>query len=138
MSPLDTTLSASLIPHPSHLGLRIRDRPRRQKLLHHRRMPLHRSQMQRRASILRRAAALRQAHPLSALVRAPQPRTRDSRYFQTSQGNEKEVERDNSLPAKSTMPRTAGFGLADVRRDGNSVGGFLSIPESNKNKEECA
>ena len=46
-------------PLPTHLGLRIRDRPRRQKLLNHRRMPFHRSQTQRRVSILRRAASLR-------------------------------------------------------------------------------
>ena len=34
------------------------------------------------------------------------------------------------------MPRKAGFGWADFRRDGNSVGGFLSIPESYEDKEE--
>ena len=81
VSSLDSTLSASLTPRPPHLGLRIGDRPRRQKLLHHRRMPVHRSPMQRRVSILRRAAAIRQAPPHAAQVRAPQPRTRDCLLF---------------------------------------------------------
>ena len=125
-------------PLPTHLVLRICDRPRRQKLLHHRRMPVHRSHMQRRVSILMRSAALRQVTPLAAQVRAPNPPTRDSLYLQTSKGKEKEVEQDNSLPAKTTMPRKAGLGLAHFRRDGNSVGEFLSIPESNQDKQEGA
>jgi len=73
VSPLDPTLPAFLMPDPPHLGLRICDRPRCQKLLHHRRMPFQRSKMQRRVSILRRAAALNQAHQVSAQVNAPPP-----------------------------------------------------------------
>ena len=59
-------------------------------------------------------------------------------HFKTSKEKEKEVEQDNSLPAKNTMPRKAGFGLADFCRDDNSFGEFLSIPVSNKDKEEGA
>ena len=83
-------------------------------------------------------ARQRSDNPLAAQVRAPQPRTHDSMHCQTSKDKEKEVEQVNSLPAKSTMPRKSGLGTADFRRDGNSVGGFLSIPESNNDKEEGA
>ena len=60
-------------PPPSNLVRRVHGRPRRQKLLHHRRMTFDRSVMQRRPSILRCAAALRQATPLSSPARAPPP-----------------------------------------------------------------
>jgi hypothetical protein len=59
--------------YPPHPILRVLGRPRRQKLLHQRRMAFFRSQMQRRASSLRRAASLRQDIPLFAQVRAPPP-----------------------------------------------------------------
>jgi len=73
VSPLDPTLNVFLIPDPPHLGLRICDRPRCQKLLHHRRMPFQRSNMQRRVCILRRAAGPNQAHQVSAQVIAAPP-----------------------------------------------------------------
>ena len=63
-------LSSSL--PPDHV-LRLLLRPRRQKLLRHRRMTAPRCEMQRRVSTLRRGAAVRQAPPLSAQVRAPPP-----------------------------------------------------------------
>jgi hypothetical protein len=84
---------------PTHLGLRIRDCPRRQKLLHHRRMPVPRSQMQRRGSILRRAAGLNQAHPVSAQVNAFPPTPVTLSVIKPRQGKT-EMERNNSLPAK--------------------------------------
>jgi len=66
-SPMRTPLSPDLV-------LCVRDRPRRQKLLHNRRITSVRSEMQRRTSILRRAAELRQAPPLSsAQVRSLAP-----------------------------------------------------------------
>ena len=107
VSLLDTTLSASLIPRPSHLGLRIRDRPRRQKLLHHRRIPCRRSPMQRRAVILRRASALCQAHPLSAHEIAPPP-TPLTRCITKPRQGQTAMERDNSLAAKSRCPEKLG------------------------------
>jgi len=60
-------------PLPPHPVLRLLLRPRRQKLLHHRRMTILRSIVQRRLSILRRVAAVRQAPPLSSQVRAAPP-----------------------------------------------------------------
>ena len=98
-SPLDPALSTTLIPRPPDLGLRIRDRPRRHKLLRHRRMPVPRSPMQRRESILRRAAALCQAHSLSAQVRSAPP-TPVTLCITKPRKGETSDERDNSLPAK--------------------------------------
>ena len=66
----------SLTPRPPHPSRRILDRACRQKLLHHRRMPLPRSAMQWRFSILRRAAGLSQARPLSARLRRETKRPR--------------------------------------------------------------
>ena len=60
-------------PLAPHIVLRLRARPRRQKLLHHPNMTSLRSPMQRRPSILRRAKLVRQAPPLSAQDRAPPP-----------------------------------------------------------------
>ena len=109
LSPLDPALCASLIPRPPHIGLRIHDRPRRQKLLHHRRMPVPRSSVQRCESILRRAAGLSQTHPLSARVRR-----------------------------KTTTPRQARFGLADFRCNDRSLGGLHAILQNNQYKEKGA
>ena len=104
VSPLDPALSAFNFPRQPHLALCMRDRPRRQKLLHHprcqkllhhRRMPFPRSKMQRRFSILRRAAALSQAHSLSPrkCVR-PLPPRRTSESPNLERGGIK-MERDN-------------------------------------------
>ena len=99
VSPLDPALSASLTPRPTHLGRRISDRPRRQQLLHHRRMPFRRSKMKRRVPSLRRAAAPTQANPLSAQVIAPPPTTLTLSITILGKGKQ-EMERDDSLAAK--------------------------------------
>jgi len=100
VSHLDLAQSASLFPRPPHLGLRIRVRPRRQKLFHHRRMSDAHRRMQRRVSILRRAAVLRQAHPLASQVRAPHPAPATLCFTKPRRGKT-EMKRDNSLSAKT-------------------------------------
>ena len=65
-------------PLPPHRVLRLLFRPRRQKLLHHRRMTIQPSPNQRRVSILRRGAAVRQAPPSRRKCVRP-TRTRPSR-----------------------------------------------------------
>ena len=138
VSPFDPALSASPISGPPHLGLRIRDRPRRQKLLQHRRMPMPRSLMQRSGSTLRCAAALSQAHPLSAQVQRgrtplggclPPPKLVTLCITKPRQGGTEDGARQ--LPSRQTkMSRKVGVGLADLRRDGKSFEGLLSIPDN--------
>ena len=117
---------ATLNPHPPHLGRRIRDRPRRQKLLHHRRMPLHCSIMQRRVSVLRRAAALNQARPFSAQVGSPPPTPVNFCITKPRKGLTRDEGR-HLTSRQTTMPRKLGFGWADFDRDGKSFGGLVSI-----------
>jgi len=101
VSPL---VSASLIPRPPHLGLGIRVRPRRQKLLHHHRMPSTRSIKQRREFILRLAGSAQTDTPALCASACNPTGTRDSMYYQSSKEKEKEMERNNSLPDKTTVP----------------------------------
>ena len=120
---------------PTHRIPRLRVCTHHQKLPNHRRMPVPRSHVQRSLPILRRAAALNQAHPLFVRVRAPAPKTlciTKPRKGQTRDGARQLTSR------QTTMPRKAGFGLADFLRDGKTFEGLVSIPSSKTDREEGA
>ena len=102
---------ATLIPRPPHLALPILYRPSRQKLPHHRRMPVLRSPMQRRASILRRAVALRQQPSPAAQLRAPHPAPATLSITKSEGGGGRDGTRQLAC-RETTMPGKFGVGSA--------------------------
>jgi hypothetical protein len=76
-------------------------------------------------------------HSLAAQVCAPPTAPVTLCITKPRQGGKRDGARQ--LPSREiTVPREAGLGLADFRRDGKSFGRFLSMAESHQDKEKGA